>query len=116
MQQNWYVEKRRGPRDDRNLLTRLRGTWAEFFNGLLRAPPSFAPYATPAYTNTGYQILAYALEGIKGKSFQTMMEESVLRPLGLSHTYYQNAPESEGIIPGTPKDAEWTYQLGDENP
>ena len=88
----------------------------EFFNGLLRAPPSFAPSTTPAYTNTGYQILAYALEGITGKSFRSMMEESILSPLGLRHTYYGNAPASEGIIPGTPKDAEWTYQLGDENP
>ncbi|KAK4248994.1 D-alanyl-D-alanine-carboxypeptidase/endopeptidase AmpH [Corynascus novoguineensis] len=88
----------------------------EFFKGLLRAYPSFAPFATPAYTNTGYQILAYALESIKGKSFQTLMEESVLRPLGLNHTYFQKAPAEVGIIPGTRKGANWDYQLGDENP
>ncbi len=45
-----------------------------------------------------------------------MMQESILNPLGLNHTYYRNAPAEEGIIPGTPVDAEWTYQLGDENP
>ncbi|KAL2195545.1 beta-lactamase/transpeptidase-like protein [Corynascus similis CBS 632.67] len=88
----------------------------EFFKGLLRAYPSFAPFATPAYTNTGYQILAYALESIKGKSFETLMEESVLRPLGLNHTYFQKAPAEVGIIPGTTKEANWDYQLGDENP
>ncbi|KAL2139044.1 hypothetical protein VTI28DRAFT_5855 [Corynascus sepedonium] len=88
----------------------------EFFKGLLRAYPSFAPFATPAYTNTGYQILAYALESIKGKSFETLMKESVLRPLGLNHTYFQKAPAEVGIIPGTTKEANWDYQLGDENP
>ncbi|KAK3309353.1 beta-lactamase/transpeptidase-like protein [Chaetomium strumarium] len=89
----------------------------EFFNGLLRAYPSFAPFTTPAYTNTGFQILAYALENIKGRSFESMMQESVLQPLGLRHTYYRNAPAAEGIIPGNNlSQAEWTYQLGDENP
>ncbi|AEO69810.1 uncharacterized protein THITE_2056623 [Thermothielavioides terrestris NRRL 8126] len=89
----------------------------EFFNGLLRAYPSFAPFTTPAYTNTGFQILAYALESIKGKSFEAMMQESILEPLGLKHTYYRNAPAEEGIIPGgNRKAAEWDYQLGDEDP
>ncbi|GAB1309838.1 D-alanyl-D-alanine- [Madurella fahalii] len=97
------------------------GAWplcnrTEFFNGLLQAYPSYAPFTTPAYTNTGFQILAYALESIKGKSFQSMMEESVLQPLGLNHTYYRNAPAEVGIIPGNRSDAGWDYQLGDENP
>lgn len=88
----------------------------EFFNGLLRAYPSFAPFTTPAYTNTGFQILAYALEAIKGKSFEAMMQESILRPLGLNHTYYRNAPAAQGIIPGNRSESGWDYQLGDENP
>ncbi|KAK4234246.1 beta-lactamase/transpeptidase-like protein [Achaetomium macrosporum] len=89
----------------------------EFFSGLLRAYPSFAPFTTPAYTNTGFQILAYALESIKGKSFESMMQESLLQPLRLKHTYYRNAPAEEGIIPGNnPSKAEWAYQLGDESP
>jgi CubicO group peptidase (beta-lactamase class C family) len=46
-----------------------------------------------------------------------MMQESILQPLGLKHTYYRNAPADEGIIPGNNlSKAEWTYQLGDENP
>ncbi|KAK3342051.1 beta-lactamase/transpeptidase-like protein [Lasiosphaeria hispida] len=88
----------------------------EFFNGLLHSYPSYAPFTTPAYTNTGFQILAYALESIKGKTFEEMMKESIFRPLGLKHTYYSNAPASEGIIPGTREDAAWDYQLGEENP
>lgn len=88
----------------------------EFFNGLLQTYPSYAPFQTPAYTNTGYQILAYALEGITGKKFQDLMREHVLEPLGLKHTYYNNAPISQGIIPGPRVESQWDFQLGDEDP
>lgn len=46
------------------------------------------------------------------------MEESILRPLNLSHTFYNKAPSNLGIIPGpgSASDAQWDYQLGDENP
>lgn len=46
------------------------------------------------------------------------MEESILRPLNLSTTFYQKADSNLGIIPGpgTSADAQWDYQLGDENP
>ncbi|KAK4223849.1 D-alanyl-D-alanine-carboxypeptidase/endopeptidase AmpH [Podospora fimiseda] len=97
------------------------GAWplcnrTEFFNGLLQAHPSYAPFTSPAYTNTGYQILAYALESIKGKSFETLMTESILRPLGLNNTYYVYAPAEVGPIPGNRTDSGWDWQLGDENP
>lgn len=88
----------------------------EFFNGLLQVPPQFAPFTTPAYSDTGFQILGYALESIKGSSFQSMMEDSVLKPLALNRTYYASPPDSVGIIPGNAKDSGWAYQLGDESP
>lgn len=59
--------------------------------------------------------MAYALEAIKGKSFESMMQESLFGPLGLKHTYFANAPASEGIIPTTRQDSSWDFQLGDEN-
>jgi CubicO group peptidase (beta-lactamase class C family) len=88
----------------------------EFFNGLLQVVPSFAPFTTPAYANTAFQILGYTLESIKGTSFRSMMEDSVLKPLGLNHTYYASPPDSVGIIPGSAKESGWAYQLGDEDP
>ncbi|KAK4160206.1 D-alanyl-D-alanine-carboxypeptidase/endopeptidase AmpH [Cladorrhinum sp. PSN259] len=97
------------------------GAWplcnrTEFFNGLLQAYPSYAPFTSPAYTNTGYQILSYALESIKGKSFESMMQDSILRPLGLNNTYYVSAPAEVGAIPGNRSESGWDWQLGDENP
>ncbi|KAK4220309.1 D-alanyl-D-alanine-carboxypeptidase/endopeptidase AmpH [Rhypophila decipiens] len=97
------------------------GVWplcnrTEFFNGLLQTYPSYAPWTTPAYTNTGYQILAYALEAIKGRKFEDMMKDSIFKPLGLTHTYYNGAPASAGIIPGPELESQWYFQLGDEDP
>ncbi|KAH8897987.1 beta-lactamase/transpeptidase-like protein [Thozetella sp. PMI_491] len=88
----------------------------EFFKGLVQVYPSYAPFTTPAYTNTGFQILSYALESIKGKSFKSMLQESILRPLGLNHTFYDSAPEEDGIIPGNTTKTSWPFQLGDESP
>ncbi|KAK0735260.1 beta-lactamase/transpeptidase-like protein [Lasiosphaeria miniovina] len=88
----------------------------QFFDGLLQAYPSYAPFTTPAYTNTGFQVLAYALESIKGKSFKSMMQDSILSPLGLNRTYYDSAPAEQGVIPGNASDSTWYYQLGDESP
>jgi CubicO group peptidase (beta-lactamase class C family) len=88
----------------------------EFFEGLFRVGPSYAPFTTPAYSNTAFQILGYALEAIKGKSFESMVEESVLTPLGLNHTYYNEPPVEVGVVPGTERESGYWYQLGDESP
>ncbi|KAM7202250.1 beta-lactamase/transpeptidase-like protein [Rhypophila sp. PSN 637] len=87
----------------------------QFFEGLAKAYPAFAPWKTPAYSNIAYQILAYALEQITGKPFKEVLEQNVLKPLGLDHTYYDEAPESVGIIPRE-SGTGWHYYLGDENP
>ena len=83
---------------------------------MARFDPAFAPFATPAYSNIAYQILAYALEAITGKVFEDMITDSVFYELGLSHTFY-NAPDASlGIIPGTAESTNWYYSLGEENP
>jgi len=45
-----------------------------------------------------------------------MMQDSILGPLGLNHTYYVSAPDTAGIIPGNRTESGWDWQLGDENP
>ncbi|TVY40923.1 Beta-lactamase-like protein [Lachnellula subtilissima] len=97
------------------------GTWpecdrAQFFNVLQRFDPAFAPFGTAAYSNIAYQILSYALEAITGKSFEAMLDESIINRLGLQRTFYNAPYESIGIIPGTVKSTNWYYSLGEENP
>ncbi|KAJ5087063.1 beta-lactamase [Penicillium alfredii] len=40
-----------------------------FFKGLLKGHPLASTSSTPIYSNAGFQILAYALEGITGNSY-----------------------------------------------
>jgi CubicO group peptidase (beta-lactamase class C family) len=90
----------------------------DFFSALRKLPPTFPPESTPAYSNIAYQILGYALERIKGKSWYDLLNDKVLLPLKLQHTYYTFPNESSavGIIPGTFTETGWANQLGEEGP
>ncbi|OCL14694.1 beta-lactamase/transpeptidase-like protein [Glonium stellatum] len=89
---------------------------AKFFDGVTSLYPSFPVWDTPAYSNIAYQILAYALENMTGKSFPTSLYEKVLTPLNLTNTYYWVANESVGVVPGTVNATSWNVYLGDACP
>jgi CubicO group peptidase (beta-lactamase class C family) len=88
----------------------------EFFKGLDIMYPSYPPWQTATYSNVAYQLLAYALENITGKSFVDILTDRVIKPLGLNRTYYESAPEGYGVIPGTVKDTYWNVSLGGASP
>ncbi|KAI0487180.1 beta-lactamase/transpeptidase-like protein [Xylaria cf. heliscus] len=90
-------------------------TRTQLFAGLAVVPPSFTPSHTPGYSNVGYQLLAYALEAIKSRSFSEMLKSNVLQKLGLNHTYYDLAPRHLGVVPPG-NDAGWNFSLGEANP
>ncbi|KAF2015175.1 beta-lactamase/transpeptidase-like protein [Aaosphaeria arxii CBS 175.79] len=91
-------------------------TREEFFKGLDVMYPSYPPWQTATYSDVAYQLLAYALESISGKSFKDILEERIIKPLGLNHTYYEFAPPSEGIIPDSLQSSYWSVSLGDASP
>ncbi|KAH7349021.1 beta-lactamase/transpeptidase-like protein [Pyrenochaeta sp. MPI-SDFR-AT-0127] len=88
----------------------------QFFKGLDIIYPSYPPWQTATYSNIGYQLLAYALESISGKRFSDILNDRIIKPLGLNRTYYSDAPPSVGIVYGTIKDTYWNVSLGDANP
>ena len=51
-----------------------------------------------------------------GKSFTDILENRVIKPLGLNRTYYYTPPDEVGVIPGTIKDTYWNVYLGDASP
>ncbi|KAH7413897.1 beta-lactamase/transpeptidase-like protein [Phaeosphaeria sp. MPI-PUGE-AT-0046c] len=91
-------------------------TREEFFKGLDIMYPSYAPYQTATYSNVAYQLLAYALENMTGKKFVDILNDRVIKPLGLNRTYYNTPPDKYGVIPGTIKDTYWNVSLGDASP
>ena len=49
-----------------------------------------------SYCNTGYAVLSVVLESISGMTYSELLENKIIRPLGLQHTYIQtvNMPNS----------------------
>ncbi|KAI0598421.1 beta-lactamase/transpeptidase-like protein [Biscogniauxia sp. FL1348] len=88
---------------------------AQFFTGLANVPPSFAPGQTAGYSNIGYQLLAYALEGITQRDFLQMLEADVIAALGLANTHYRKPADELGVIPPSGRDS-WAHDLGEASP
>ncbi|KAI1799687.1 beta-lactamase/transpeptidase-like protein [Daldinia bambusicola] len=86
---------------------------AQFFKGIGSFHPSLAPYQTPAYSNVAFQLLGYALETITGKAFQSLMQETVIKPLGLNNTFLKAPEDSRGIIPGDRYVTGWAFDIGE---
>jgi CubicO group peptidase (beta-lactamase class C family) len=78
--------------------------------------PSYAAWQTATYSNVAYQLLAYALENITGKKYTDILNDRVIKPLGLKRTFYEKPPDSLGVIPGTEKETYWGVSLGEASP
>ncbi|KAI1266985.1 beta-lactamase/transpeptidase-like protein [Xylariaceae sp. FL1019] len=88
-------------------------TREQFFKGIEGFYPSLAPMSTPAYSNVAFQLLGYALETITGKSFESLLNDTVFTPLGLNNTFLQAPDQALGVIPGDPDETGWTFDLGE---
>ncbi|KAE8381995.1 beta-lactamase/transpeptidase-like protein [Aspergillus bertholletiae] len=85
-----------------------------FLRGMASEDPTFAPGTTPAYSNAAYQLLRYTMEKITGMDFQSLFENSIIKPLNLNSTSLltpKNA--SVGIIPVNKTVSVWDFDLGD---
>lgn len=59
-------------------------------------PLKFQPGTKYSYSNSNYVLLAYIIEKVSGKGYHDYIKENVLKPAGLTNTYY--ADEST-IVP-----------------
>jgi len=78
--------------------------------------PSYQPWQTATYSNVAYQLLAYALENISGKKYVDILNDRIIKPLGMNRTYYEKPSDSVGVIPGTEKETYWGVSLGEASP
>jgi len=53
------------------------------FSGL---PLEFTPGEKFAYSNSGYMVLGYIIETVTGSSYETVLQEKILTPLGMKNT------------------------------
>ena len=57
-------------------------------------PLDFEPGTKFSYSNSGYYLLGYIIEKISGRRYQDYVQDHLLKPLKLTHTYFDSA----GII------------------
>lgn len=57
------------------------------------------------YTNTNYSILEEIVERVAGRSLGDQIERTILKPLGLNHTYYATGSSLVGSLHGYSLDA-----------
>jgi CubicO group peptidase (beta-lactamase class C family) len=86
----------------------------------LAAPRRFAPGTRWAYSNTNYKTLALIAERVTGRPFDDVLEERVLRPIGIDGIVACHRLRPDRLIPGvnaggkpTPLDASAAAYVGD---
>jgi D-alanyl-D-alanine carboxypeptidase len=60
----------------------------------------FDPGSSWSYSNTGYMLLLKLIEVITNKRFAEAIAESIINPLGLSHTYVAEGVDKGSLVPG----------------
>ena len=76
----------------------------------------FPPGKIPSYSNYGFTLAGYIVEGVSGEKFESYIENHILKPLGMNHsTFDQPVPAqlvpqmSKAYLNGSkkPRDFEW---------
>lgn len=60
-------------------------------------PLDFAPGEQYKYSNTGYQLLSFVIEGVSGKSYGTYLHDEIFAPLGMKQSRFEN---NRAVVPG----------------
>ena len=69
-----------------------------FFSGQeLRSAPGTEFF----YSNDNYNLLGLVIEAVSGRSYKDYMEQEILRPLGMNHTFVGFPPDNESPKSGT---------------
>ncbi|MBI1405246.1 MAG: serine hydrolase [Caulobacter sp.] len=62
--------------------------------------PARAPGARWAYSNANYLILGAVIEAVSGQSYQAYVEDHILRPLGMDHSFVADGRVHDGMAVG----------------
>ncbi|VXA92459.1 D-alanyl-D-alanine carboxypeptidase [Microbacterium sp. 8M] len=80
--------------------------------GISLPPQDFAPGTAFDYSNTNTILLGFVIQKVTGKSYQDVLAEKILTPLGLTHTIF---PAGSGTFPD-PHAQGFTLQGGHGTP
>ncbi|MCO6146674.1 serine hydrolase [Flavobacterium sp. NRK1] len=63
-------------------------TEAEMVAIIAKSPSDFEPDSKGEYSNSNYVLLSYIIEKVYKKPFKAIVDEKIIKPLGLKNTYY----------------------------
>lgn len=66
--------------------------WSQLVAMLPYTQILFRPGSRYSYSNPGYIFLGRVIETLSGDDYEVYMEKNVLRPLGMSHSYFDRTP------------------------
>jgi CubicO group peptidase (beta-lactamase class C family) len=66
-----------------------------YVGGVQERPPTFLPWTTPGYANTGFLLFGRMLEHITGKTVDEIYRDSLFDPLNMINSNTSTPPESE---------------------
>ncbi|KAK1977888.1 beta-lactamase [Colletotrichum cereale] len=86
-------------------------TAKDLLTSLNKKPPVFRPHTTPVYSNIGLALLSLVVETATNKTYESVLVETTLKPLGLTNTSISvPANNAWGFIPKG--EATWGGDLG----
>ncbi|KAK4210150.1 beta-lactamase/transpeptidase-like protein [Rhypophila decipiens] len=87
----------------------------QIMKGMGRTPPSFPPGTTPTYSDLGFVFLGNIAEKVTGRDFKSLVQDAVLTPLNLTHTFVSVPRDELGVIPGNRYKTSWAFEMGEES-
>jgi D-alanyl-D-alanine carboxypeptidase len=105
---DYYTEKPKGGKSVFELLLeKPERTWRvdetiEWARDKLE--PNFRPGTDASYSDTNFDLLGKIIEAITGQPLHTVYEDSIFRPLGLTHTWLIESSAPQIPIPSSPAD------------
>lgn len=90
------------------------GLWSDFLQLFGDNWPALAPFTTPVYSNNGAAILGLVVSKVSGKSFEAFVQEKILDPLNMKHTFATKPDDKLGVI--SVEDTMWAADMGFTGP
>lgn len=76
--------------------------------------PVVQPYDRPSYSQLSFSLLSYAMKAALGRNYTELLDELVIKPLGLTNTGASPGNDDRGVIP--PVENSWGSDYGDNAP
>ncbi|RSL53331.1 hypothetical protein CEP54_010462 [Fusarium duplospermum] len=83
-------------------ITSCADDYNDYVESQEQRPPTFLPWSSPAYANTGFILLGAILQNITGKSLDEQFSGDIFDPLGMSRTSTEAPPKDKwdnAVIP-----------------